>query len=165
VTIDGETARDFDDAVYVERRERRWAGISKCTSRMFAHYVTYQDALDNERVCAVLGLFHRRAVPMLPESLSNGICSLNPREDRLVMSCLMEFDASGRMRDSRMTAGVIVGGAHDIHQTSTKCWKGDAEASARTHRLSIIFKNENLALLLNARRNEHGSIDFDYLNR
>src|SRR5215471_12712249 len=115
VTIDGETARDFD-----------------------------------------------RAVPMLPESLSNGICSLNPREDRLVMSCLMEFDSAGLMRASRMAPGVIRSAERMTYSNVNKVLEGEAETSARYAPLVHRFQDmKTLALLLNARRNEQGSIDFD----
>src|SRR6266404_59851 len=162
VTIDGETARDFDDAVYVERRGDGGWHLEVHIADV-AHYVRTKTALDNEaRLRGTSVYFIDRAVPMLPESLSNGICSLNPREDRLVMSCLMEFDASGRMRDSRMTAGVIRSSERMTYTNVNKVLEGDAEASARYAPLVHHFQDmKTLALLLNARRNEHGSIDFD----
>ena len=162
VTIDGETARDFDDAVYVGRREDGGWHLEVHIADV-AHYVRTKTALDNEaRLRGTSVYFIDRAVPMLPESLSNGICSLNPREDRLVMSCLMEFDASGRMRDSRMTAGVIRSAERMTYTNVNKVLEGDAEASARYAPLVHHFQDmKTLALLLNARRNEHGSIDFD----
>ncbi|PYU05895.1 MAG: ribonuclease R, partial [Acidobacteria bacterium] len=129
VTIDGETARDFDDAVYVERRGDGGWHLEVHIADV-AHYVRTKTALDNEaRLRGTSVYFIDRAVPMLPESLSNGICSLNPREDRLVMSCLMEFDASGRMRDSRMTAGVIRSAERMTYTNVNKVLEGDAEAS------------------------------------
>ncbi len=162
VTIDGETARDFDDAVYVQRRDDGGWHLEVHIADV-AHYVRTKTALDNEaRLRGTSVYFIDRAVPMLPESLSNGICSLNPREDRLVMSCLMEFDASGRMRDSRMTAGVIRSAERMTYTNVNKVLEGDAEASARYAPLVHHFQDmKTLALLLNACRNEHGSIDFD----
>jgi len=162
VTIDGETARDFDDAVYVERR-RDGGWLLQVHIADVAHYVRTATALDNEaRLRGTSVYFIDRAVPMLPESLSNGICSLNPREDRLVMSCLMEFGATGQMRDARMTAGVIRSAERMTYTNVNKVLQGDAEASARYASLVHHFQDmETLALLLNARRNEHGSIDFD----
>ena len=127
MTIDGETARDFDDAVYVERREDGGWHLQVHIADV-AHYVRTRTALDNEaRLRGTSVYFIDRAVPMLPESLSNGICSLNPREDRLVMSCLMEFDASGRMRDSRMTAGVIRSAERMTYTNVNKVIEGDVE--------------------------------------
>src|SRR5882724_4496272 len=162
VTIDGETARDFDDAVYVERRADGGWHLQVHIADV-AHYVKTATALDNEaRLRGTSVYFIDRAVPMLPESLSNGICSLKPREDRLVMSCLMEFDASGRMRESRMTPAVIRSAERMTYTNVNKVIEGDAEASTRYALLVHHFQDmKTLALLLNARRNEHGSIDFD----
>jgi ribonuclease R len=162
VTIDGETARDFDDAVYVEQRADGGWRLQVHIADV-AHYVQTATALDNEaRLRGTSVYFIDRAVPMLPESLSNGICSLKPNEDRLVMSCLMEFDTSGRMRASRMTAGVIRSAERMTYTNVNKVLEGDAEMSARYALLVHRFQDmKTLALLLNARRNEHGSIDFD----
>lgn len=162
VTIDGETARDFDDAVYVERREDGgW--LLQVHIADVAHYVRTTTALDNEaRLRGTSVYFIDRAVPMLPESLSNGICSLNPREDRLVMSCLMEFDQTGQMRNARMAAGVIRSSERMTYTGVNKVLEGDAGTTARYAPLVQHFQDmKTLALLLNARRNEHGSIDFD----
>ena len=162
VTIDGETARDFDDAVYVGRRADGGWHLEVHIADV-AHYVRTATALDNEaRLRGTSVYFIDRAVPMLPESLSNGICSLKPNEDRLVMSCLMEFDATGRMRESRMTAGVIRSAERMTYTNVNKMLEGDAEMSSRYAPLVYRFQDmKTLALLLNARRNEHGSIDFD----
>jgi len=162
VTIDGETARDFDDAVYVERRADGGWRLQVHIADV-AHYVRTATALDNEaRLRGTSVYFIDRAVPMLPESLSNGICSLNPREDRLVMSCLMEFDATGQMRSSRMTPGVIRSAERMTYTNVNKVLEGDGESSSRYASLVHHFQDmKTLALLLNARRNEHGSIDFD----
>ncbi len=162
VTIDGETARDFDDAVYVERRSDGGWHLQVHIADV-AHYVRTATPLDGEaRLRGTSVYFIDRAVPMLPESLSNGICSLNPREDRLVMSCLMEFDATGRMRDAKMTSGVIRSAERMTYTNVNKVIEGDAETHARYAPLVHHFQDmKTLALLLNARRNEHGSIDFD----
>src|SRR5215471_15881873 len=131
VTIDGETARDFDDAVYVERRADGGWHLQVHIADV-AHYVRTATPLDDEaRLRGTSVYFIDRAVPMLPESLSNGICSLNPREDRLVMSCLMEFDATGQMRDARMTAGVIRSAERMTYTKVNKVLQSDAEASVR----------------------------------
>src|SRR5882762_287953 len=162
VTIDGETARDFDDAVYVERRADGGWHLQVHIADV-AHYVRTATALDNEaRLRGTSVYFIDRAVPMLPESLSNGICSLKPHEERLVMSCLMEFDASGRMRESRMTPGVIRSAERMTYTNVNKVIEGDTEASVRYAALVHHFQDmKTLALLLNARRNERGSIDFE----
>jgi ribonuclease R len=166
VTIDGETARDFDDAVYVERRGDGGWNLQVHIADV-AHYVRTETALDGEaRLRGTSVYFPDRAVPMLPESLSNGMCSLKPREDRLVMSALMEFDAAGNMRSSRMTAGVIRSAERMTYTNVNKVIEGDAEALERYAALASRFRDmKELALLLNARRNEHGSIDFDLPER
>jgi ribonuclease R len=107
VTIDGETAKDFDDAVEVQRTSRGNFLLGVHIADV-AHYVTEASALDREafeRGTSVY--FPGRAVPMLPERLSNGICSLNPRVDRLTFSCEIEIDARGRFVDHRIFKSVI----------------------------------------------------------
>src|SRR5882724_2912395 len=162
VTIDGETARDFDDAVYVEKRADGCWHLQVHIADV-ANYVRTLTSLDNEaRLRGTSVYFLHRAVPMLPEELSNGICSLNPHEDRLVMSALMEFDATGRMTGSRMASGVICSAERMTYTNVNKVLEGDAEMSALYAKMAPHFRNmKELALLLNARRNENGSIDFD----
>jgi ribonuclease R len=162
VTIDGETARDFDDAVYVERRADGGWHLQVHIADV-AHYVRTLTELDAEaRLRGTSVYFPDRAVPMLPEALSNGMCSLKPREERLVMSALMEFDATGRMKTSRMTSGIIKSAERMTYTNVNKVLEGDAETTALYAALAHHFRDmKELALLLNARRNEHGSIDFD----
>ena len=166
VTIDGETARDFDDAVYVERRPNGHWHLQVHIADV-AHYVRTASALDNEaRLRGTSVYFPDRAVPMLPEALSNGMCSLKPREDRLVMSVLMDFDATGRQQSARATSGVIRSAERMTYTNVNKVLEGDAEMSKRYASLANHFRDmKELALLLNARRNEHGSIDFDLPER
>jgi ribonuclease R len=161
VTIDGETARDFDDAVYVERRGNGWHLQVHIAD--VAQYVRTGTALDQEaRLRGTSVYFPDRAVPMLPEALSNGMCSLKPREDRLVMSALMEFDAAGNLKSSRMTPGVIRSAERMTYTHVNQVIEGDGEMNQRYAALAHHFRDmKELALLLNARRNEHGSIDFD----
>jgi ribonuclease R len=162
VTIDGETARDFDDAVYVERRADGGWSLQVHIADV-AHYVRTGTALDQEaRLRGTSVYFPDRAVPMLPEALSNGMCSLKPREERLVMSALMEFDAAGNMQSARMMSGVIRSAERMTYTDVNKVIEGDADALVRYVGLAGHFRDmKELALLLNKRRNEHGSIDFD----
>jgi ribonuclease R len=162
VTIDGETARDFDDAVYVERREDGgW--LLQVHIADVAHYVLPEAPLDREaRLRGNSVYFIDRAVPMLPESLSNGMCSLKPREERLVMSAIMHFDSAGRALDSWMARGVIRSAERMTYTNVNKVLEGDPEMTARYAHLHHHFRAmKGLALLLNARRRENGSIDFD----
>jgi ribonuclease R len=162
VTIDGETARDFDDAVYVERNADGGWRLQVHIADV-SHYVRPESALDQEaRLRGTSVYFPDRAVPMLPESLSNGMCSLKPHEDRLVLSALMEFDDAGNMHKARMTPGVIRSFERMTYTNVNKVIERDPEMTARYAPLVKHFANmKELALLLNARRNEHGSIDFD----
>src|SRR5207237_9689789 len=96
-----------------------------------AHNVRTGTSLDGEaRLRGTSVYFPDRAVPMLPEALSNGMCSLKPREERLVMSALMEFDAAGRMRGARMTSGIIKSAERMTYTNVNKVIEGDAEATA-----------------------------------
>ena len=162
VTIDGETARDFDDAVYVEQRADGSWHLQVHIADV-AHYVRTGSLLDRDaRLRGTSVYFPDRAVPMLPEALSNGMCSLKPHEDRLVMSAVMEFDAAGHMKSSRMVSGIIRSAARMTYTDVNKVIEGDAEMTERYAAFAGHFREmKELALLLNARRNEQGSIDFD----
>ena len=161
-TIDGETARDFDDAVHVARLANGHYELQVHIADV-AHYVRRASALDLEaRLRGTSVYFPNRAVPMLPEELSNGICSLNPHVDRLVMSVIMEMDASGKMVGSRFTPGVIRSAERMTYTNVYKVLEGDREMSSRYAPLIAAFaRMKELALLLNRRRFERGSIDFD----
>jgi ribonuclease R len=162
VTIDGETARDFDDAVYVERRDDGgW--LLQVHIADVAHYVRTESPLDREaRLRGNSVYFIGRAVPMLPEALSNGMCSLNPREERLVMSAIMHFDAAGRPLTAVMVPGIIRSAERMTYTNVNKVLNGDPEMSARYAHMHHHFRAmKGLAQLLNSRRSENGSIDFD----
>jgi len=162
VTIDGETARDFDDAVYVASHPDGSFELQVHIADV-AHYVARNSALDREaRLRGTSVYFPNRAVPMLPEELSNGICSLNPRVDRLVMSAIMEIDAKGKTTRSEFAAGVIRSAERMTYTKVNKILEGDAETSGQYESLVPEFQRmKELALILNRRRMERGSIDFD----
>lgn len=162
VTIDGETARDFDDAVYVAALPGGGYELQVHIADV-ANYVPRGSALDREaRLRGTSVYFPNRAVPMLPEELSNGICSLNPKVDRLVMSVVMEIDASGKMASADFTAGIIRSAERMTYTNVNKVLEGDSEANERYAALAGDFRRmKELALLLNARRTARGSIDFD----
>jgi ribonuclease R len=165
VTIDGETARDFDDAVYVERRPEGWHLQVHIAD--VAHYVSRDSPLDREaRLRGTSVYFPDRAVPMLPEQLSNGICSLNPREDRLVMSVLLELDHQGEITDAEFTSGVIRSAERMTYTAVNQVIGGDPVATSRYAALAGHFRDmRDLALILNARRTRRGSMDFDLPER
>ncbi len=161
VTIDGETARDFDDAVYVERKPGGWQLQVHIAD--VAHYVLRGSALDREaRLRGTSVYFPDRAVPMLPEELSNDICSLKPDVDRLVMSAVMNLDELGEITSAEFAQGVIHSAARMTYTDVNKVIEGDAEASQKySHLASHFMDMRDLALVLNARRRKLGSIDFD----
>jgi ribonuclease R len=162
VTIDGETARDFDDAVYVKRLENGHWQLQVHIADV-SHYVRRGSALDREaRLRGTSVYFPNRAVPMLPEELSNGICSLVPREDRLVMSAIMELDAGGEIVASEFARGVIRSAERMTYTAVNAVLQNDAVASAQyAHLAENFIAMRDLALILNARRARLGSIDFD----
>jgi ribonuclease R len=165
VTIDGETARDFDDAVYVERRPEGWHLQVHIAD--VAYYVPPNSALDREaRLRGTSVYFPDRAVPMLPEELSNGICSLKPQEDRLVMSVLLELSHEGEITDAEFAAGVIRSAERMTYTSVNAVIEGDPVATSRYAALAGRFREmRDLALLLNARRTRRGSMDFDLPER
>ena len=166
VTIDGETAKDFDDAVHVEKLPSGHYELQVHIADV-AHYVKQASALDREaRVRGTSVYFPNRAVPMLPEALSNGICSLNPQVDRLVMSAVMEMDAHGKMVRARFTPGVIRSVERMTYTNVNKVLEGDTEMSKRYAALVERFQlMKELALILCAKREKRGSIDFDLPER
>ncbi|MDH3748712.1 MAG: ribonuclease R, partial [Gammaproteobacteria bacterium] len=106
VTIDGKDARDFDDAVYCEPQGKGWRLLVAIAD--VAHYVEYQSALDKEAIARGTSVyFPDRVVPMLPEVLSNGLCSLNPKVDRLCMVCDMRVSADGKVTRSSFVEGLM----------------------------------------------------------
>lgn len=161
VTIDGETARDFDDAVYVRRLADGYELQVHIAD--VAHYVPRGSPLDQEaRLRGTSVYFPDRAIPMLPEELSNGICSLRPGEDRLVMSVLMHLDSRGQVRHVEFTPGVIRSAARMTYTAVDRILEGDPEALAQYRDLVDGFRlMKELALILYERRRQRGAIDFD----
>ncbi len=163
VTIDGEHARDFDDAISLETlpNGNYWLGVHIAD---VAHYVREESALDAEayeRGTSVY--FPERAVHMFPSELATGLCSLNPDVDRLVQSCLMEVDRRGSVVRYELHDGVIHSNARmtytDVNAILTE---HDEAATARYAPLVPLFQRmEELFEILNRRRHRRGSIDFD----
>jgi ribonuclease R len=163
VTIDGEHARDFDDAVTIERLENGHYLLGVHIADV-SHYVPEGSALDvaaYERATSVY--FPERAVHMFPAELATGLCSLNPEVDRLVQSCLMEVDRTGRVVRSELHDGVINSTARmtytDVNAILTE---QDPKTRARYQALVPTFElMHELFEILNTRRGNRGSIDFD----
>jgi ribonuclease R len=162
VTIDGETAKDFDDAVLVERRANGNYLLHVHIADV-AYYVRTGSALDREaRLRGTSVYFPDRAVPMLPLELSNGICSLNPHVERLVMSALMEIDPRGRIVEYELTPGIIRSSERMTYTAVRDILAGEPAACQRYATLVPNFKlMEELARILNRHRVDRGSIDFD----
>ena len=162
VTIDGETARDFDDAVLVTDRADGGYELQVHIADV-AEYVQPNSALDLEaRLRGNSVYFPDRAIPMLPQELSTDICSLRPHEDRLVLSCIMQLDAAGRIESFEIVEGVIRSAARMTYTEVSAIIEGDAETRARYAPLVENFERmKKLAVLMNQRREERGSIDFD----
>ncbi len=163
VTIDGETARDFDDAVEVEVLDNGNFRLGVHIADV-SHYVGRGNALDEEaqhRGTSVY--FPDRAIPMLPERLSNGICSLNPGVDRLVQSVLVEVTPGGEIVRSRFADGVIRSAARMTY-TKVRQILTDRDETVRQQYETLVPEFDKMLALfkvLRARREARGSIDFE----
>ena len=162
VTIDGETAKDFDDAVYCERQGRGYRLIVAIAD--VSHYVQPGSALDSEaqeRGNSVY--FPRRVIPMLPEKLSNGLCSLNPQVERLCMVCDMSIGPTGEIKAYRFYPAVMFSHAR-LTYTQVAAALYDKDAAARDVVGGLLPHLENLdklfRVLLKARA-KRGAIDFE----
>ncbi len=162
VTIDGETARDFDDAVWVERLANGNYALHVHIADV-SHYVRPGAPIDEEAYLRGTSVyFPDRAVPMLPLELSTGICSLNPRVDRLVLSALLEIDHSGGVVSQEFTRGVIRSVERMTYTDVHLLLEGDPGLRERYRPLVARFElMREIALILNRKRAKRGSIDFD----
>ncbi|MDO8348394.1 MAG: ribonuclease R [Rugosibacter sp.] len=164
VTIDSETARDFDDAVYCERQGKGYRLVVAIAD--VSHYVAADSALDHdayERGNSVY--FPRRVIPMLPEKLSNGLCSLNPQVERLCMVCDMAISAAGVIRQFRFYPAVMFSHAR-LTYTEVAAALYDKEAAAREKLAPVLPHLEALDALyrqLAKAREKRGAIDFETL--
>lgn len=162
VTIDGVTARDFDDAVYCERRGQNWRLIVAIAD--VSWYVRPGSALDEEaqrRGNSVY--FPDRVIPMLPEALSNGLCSLNPEVDRLCLACEMTISPAGRITRSRFVAAVMRSHARLTYDAVAAMLVAQ-DARIRRRYESLLPALENLYGVfraLQAAREQRGAIDFE----
>ncbi len=173
VTIDGEDARDFDDAVFCEKNGSNWRLFSGGWKLYVAiadvsHYVKIGSALDDEsQVRGNSVYFPERVIPMLPEELSNGLCSLNPKVDRLAMVCEMSISKTGKMTDYQFYEAVIHSHARLTYNKVSTILETpkSAEAKAlRTEYADVVPHLKQLYSLyqvLLAARHERGAIDFE----
>ena len=163
VTIDGATARDFDDAISVERlsADRFRLGVHIAD---VAHYVTEGSALDQEAYRRGTSVYYPdRAIPMLPERLSNGLCSLRPRVPRLAVSIFLEIDRAGTVHGRRFAETVIESSRRltydEVQRILEEPRSGDAEEYGSV--LPMLQEARQLMTVLLAERVRRGSIDFD----
>ncbi len=162
VTIDGETARDFDDAVTVRRMSNGNFELQVHIADV-AHYVREGSAIDLEaRLRGTSVYFPDRAIPMLPIELSTDLCSLRPQVERLVLSCVMEIDHQGEIAGFKLNEGVIRSAERMTYTNVNLVLDGDPSLRQRYHALVDIFElMRELAMILNRKRVRRGSIDFD----
>jgi ribonuclease R len=162
VTIDGENARDFDDAVYVRKQGENYELYVSIAD--VAHYVVGETALDQEAYARGTSVyFPDRAIPMLPEALSNGICSLNPNEDRLTKTVCIEFNPRGEVSRTRFFNSVIRSHKRMTY-TNVRRILVDRDAELLAHYGTMVDQfrlMEELALLIYERRKARGNLDFD----
>ena len=162
VTIDGETAKDFDDAVAVFPLPNGNFELQVHIADV-SYYVRADTHLDREaRLRGTSVYFPDRAVPMLPAELSSGICSLKPQEDRLVLSVLMEIDYHGEILQARFSEGIIHSAERMTYTAVNAVLEKDTAATERYAALSDHFERmRDVALILNKKRQKMGAIDFD----
>jgi ribonuclease R len=164
VTIDGERARDFDDAISLERMANGHFHLGVHIADV-SHYVHEGSALDAEAFDRGTSVyFPDRALHMFPDDLATGLCSLNPRVDRLVQSCLMEVDGDGTVVKREFHDGVIRTRARLTYtEVNAVLTGGDREVAARlAPLLPLLGRMRDLFGILNGRRRRLGAIDFDF---
>ncbi|HLO62414.1 MAG TPA: ribonuclease R [Azonexus sp.] len=162
VTIDGETARDFDDAVFCEKKGRGWRLVVAIAD--VSHYVKPGMALDKEALERGNSVyFPRRVIPMLPEKLSNGICSLNPDVERMAMVCDMDISAAGKIGKYRFYPAVFRSHARLTYNLVWSWLSGEKKPETEAHQ-AVLPHVQNLYKLFGAlhkARAERGAIDFE----
>ena len=162
VTIDGETARDFDDAVWADKTPHGNFLLHVHIADV-SHYVRPGTPIDAEaRLRGTSAYFPDRAIPMLPLELSTELCSLNPRQDRLVLSVLLEIDRGGDIVSREFVRGVIRSVERMTYTNVHLLLDGDPGQRERYANIAGRFETmRELALILNRKRVRRGSIDFD----
>ncbi len=162
VTIDGETAKDFDDAVCVVKSRKGYRLYVSIAD--VSHFVTPGSAIDQDAYARGTSIyFPGRAIPMLPEKLSNDLCSLVPGKDRFTVSAILDFDRSGVLQKKHFTRSVICSRNRFTYTTVRKILIDKDQGTRNDHKpfLTQLKWAEELARALQARRKERGSIDFN----
>ncbi|WP_291328424.1 ribonuclease R [Desulfovibrio sp. UCD-KL4C] len=162
VTIDGETAKDFDDAIYVETTPKGYR--LRVAIADVSHYVAMNSPMDREAGKRGNSYYFPKSVePMFPEALSNGLCSLNPDVERLAMNATIEFNKAGKPLSSKFASVVIRSHARlTYNQVYKAIIQGDEEERAKIQDVVPMLEiAEKLARQINARRQDRGSLNFD----
>ena len=162
VTIDGEDSRDFDDAVFAEPTNKGWKLVVAIAD--VSHYVIEGSDLDNDAIDRGNSVyFPRRVVPMLPEALSNGLCSINPDVERLCMTCEMNIDSEGNLLDYKFYPAVMLSHARLTYTKVSQILEHHDQAL--TSEYASVLDNLNtlydLYKALKAARTKRGVMDFD----
>lgn len=161
ITIDGDDAKDFDDAVSVTKNGNNYdLGVYIAD---VSHYVRPNTKLDEEAFKRGTSVyFPDYVLPMLPVTLSNGICSLNPNEDRFVLAVEMQVSPDGKVLDYKINKGIIRSSYRMTYNKVTKILQGDKELTNQYKDLApMLFMMADLAKILITRRNNAGQLDFD----
>ena len=156
VTIDGETARDFDDAVYAERIGRNFRLVVAIAD--VSHYVRPGDAIDNDAIERSTSVyFPRRVIPMLPENLSNGICSLNPDVERLCMVCDISITYAGNVKEYKFYPAVMRSHARLTYNQVWQ-WLQEGSDNPLKPQIDTLYK---LFQVLQKKRQDRGAVEFE----
>ena len=161
-TIDGDTARDFDDAVSVDMLENGnyYLGVHIAD---VSHYVTKNSPLDKEALLRGTSIYLAdRVIPMLPEKLSNGICSLNPNEDRLTLSVFMEINRDGAVINHSIEKSVICSKERMTYNIVTAMLEGEEYPAQYEYLMPTLEKMRELAKILSDKRQRRGAIQFEF---
>ncbi len=162
ITIDGTDSRDFDDAVCVTKEGDIYTlGVHIAD---VTHYVTENSPLDREALKRGTSVyFPGSVVPMLPKRLSNGICSLNPGEDRLTLSVIMKINKNGEVCEHTICEGIICSKERMTYDDVTAMLEGDKDLKKKyKHIYPMLCHMQDLSEILRAKRQAQGSIDFDF---
>ncbi len=165
VTIDGEDAKDLDDAVSIEVLANGNYKLGVHIADV-SNYVKEKNVLDVEALKRATSVYLiDRVIPMLPKKLSNGVCSLNPRVDRLTLTCFMEIDKSGKCVDHEIVESIIKTNERMTYTEVTKILRDkDEETIKKYEYLHEDFKAmERLCEILNKKRMARGAVDFDFV--
>lgn len=164
ITIDGEDARDLDDAVYVEKLDNNQYKLGVHIADV-THYVKENSKIDKEALKRATSVYLAdRVIPMLPKELSNGVCSLNPNEDKLTLSCEMIIDLKGKVVDYLIYESIISSKYRMTYTDVSNILENDDEKLKEKYKeiLPMLKNMEELSNILRQKRDQRGCIDFDF---